>query len=526
MLSATAVSQQTSVKASIDTTKNQIGAQFNLTLRTTVDTVARVVFPSGTTFGPMEVIRDYRIDTVRKNNRYELIKKYGLAQFDSGRYTIPPLKVSINKQPFMTEPIVVVVENVVVDTLKQKMYDIKPIVEAPSDALSPIIKYGLILVLIIGVGVLLYWLIRRSQKKKAEQMEFKTPIERATSLLQTLEKKELWQRGEIKSYYTELTDIARNYIEEAIHIPAMESTTGELIAALREASANKNMAVSPEILASLEKVLKQADLVKFAQAKPLDFEIADHREKIVKTIITLDKSIPQMTDDEVRQREIARLKMLQRQRRNRILISVGAVLLLFMLTIGYFIATKGFDFLKDNLIGHPTKDLVEGEWIRSEYGNPSVTVETPKVLQRVINPEQQSVIVDTQRFTYGSMINQFSIVLITSAFPEPREIPNLIEVLNSATAAQFEKEFGARNVIVKTEEYTTAQGTEGVRTFGSMQLQDPTRKQMIPVNYEVLTFVQENGLEQLLFIFKEDDAYAKTIIDRVAASFELTKTEL
>jgi hypothetical protein len=48
-------------------------------------------------------------------------------------------------------------------------------------------------------------------------------------LLDTLEKKELCKKGEVKAYYSELTDIARNYIEEAIEIPAMESTTSELI---------------------------------------------------------------------------------------------------------------------------------------------------------------------------------------------------------------------------------------------------------------------------------------------------------
>jgi hypothetical protein len=29
-----------------------------------------------------------------------------------------------------------------------------------------------------------------------------------------------------------------------------------------------------------------------------------------------------------------------------------------------FIATKGFDYVKDNIIGHPTKELLEGEWVK------------------------------------------------------------------------------------------------------------------------------------------------------------------
>jgi hypothetical protein len=54
-----------------------------------------------------------------------------------------------------------------------------------------------------------------------------------------------------------LTDIARNYIEEAIEIPAMESTTSELIEALRIASMKKKMALSQETIENLEKVLKR-----------------------------------------------------------------------------------------------------------------------------------------------------------------------------------------------------------------------------------------------------------------------------
>jgi hypothetical protein len=47
-------------------------------------------------------------------------------------------------------------------------------------------------------------------------------------LLDTLEKKELWQKVKSKPIIANLR-ICRNYIEEAIEIPAMESTTSELI---------------------------------------------------------------------------------------------------------------------------------------------------------------------------------------------------------------------------------------------------------------------------------------------------------
>ncbi|MEY4432985.1 MAG: hypothetical protein RLZZ44_1118, partial [Bacteroidota bacterium] len=130
LLSTTLFAQK--VTTVLDTTRNRIGAEFKLTLKTSVDTSARVVFPNLKNMGALEVIRSYPIDTIRNNDRYELIKKYGLTQFDSGKYTIPRVAILINKKPVFTDSILVEVANVKVDTLQQKMYDIKDIVAAES----------------------------------------------------------------------------------------------------------------------------------------------------------------------------------------------------------------------------------------------------------------------------------------------------------------------------------------------------------------------------------------------------------
>ena len=244
------------------------------------------------------------------------------------------------------------------------------------------------IVLIIAVaGFLVYRFIKKVQtKEKAEVIVYKTPIEKATTLLQQLESKELWQKGEIKSYYSELTDIARNYIEEEIHIPAMESTTSELIEGLRRAAKQQKLKLSNETVENLEKVLKQADLVKFAKVKPLDFEIEEDKKRISNSIVTIHKSIPEVVeeDDELalwneQQKELARLQKLKKQKRVRIITTIGIIIGMIMIALGGLIYFKGFDYVKDNLIGHPTKDLVEGEWVYSDYGNPAVKIETPKV---------------------------------------------------------------------------------------------------------------------------------------------------
>jgi NO-binding membrane sensor protein with MHYT domain len=52
-----------------------------------------------------------------------------------------------------------------------------------------------------------------------------------------------------------------------------------------------------------------------------------------------------------------------------------SVVFLVTAVTAHFIATRGFDFVKDNIIGHPTKELLEGEWVKSEYGNPGIVIE-------------------------------------------------------------------------------------------------------------------------------------------------------
>jgi len=518
---------QKQVETKIDVTKNKIGAQFNLTLKTNVDTLAKVVFPTSKNFGKMEVIRSYIIDTIKLGDRYELIKKYGVTQFDSGKYVIPSLKVLINNKAFATESLLVEVYNVQVDTLKQKLFDIKPIVEVPYE-LSYFWQYLLIILLVIGIGALIYWLIKKYQKKKVEEVEeLKSPIERATILLKTLEKKELWQKGAVKEYYSELTDIARNYIEEAIEIPAMESTTSELILALRVASIKKKMTLSAETLENLERVLKQADLVKFAKSKPLDYEIAEDQNKIEKAILTLDKSIPieiEIEEDTSEWDEMRRLQKLKKQKRTRILTIIGFVVGALLGLFIFFVMTKGFDYVKDSIIGRPTKELVEGKWVSSEYGISKVYIETPKVLTRIDDktqfPKQViALLKDASVFTYGSLQRNFCIALVTA---KPKE--EIDYDLQKGLEGTIDS-FGGQNVVLKQEEFQTKMGVSGLKGFGTMVFLDPVLKSSVKLYYEIILFKEDGGYQQVMIFHEEGDKYAEQISERVINSVEFKKDE-
>ena len=529
-----AVWSQPKVTTSIDTVKNKIGTEFKLSLKTNVDTLSKVKFPESKFFGALEVLESYKVDTVKKGDRYELIKKYGLTQFDSGKYTIPRIPIIINGKTVYSDSLAIEISDVKVDTLKQKMFDIKDIATVKSPMGNWWI-YVLVVIGLIGLGFLIFYLLKnRKPKAKAEVIVYKTPIEKATTLLQQLESKELWQKGAVKDYYSELTDIVRNYIEEEIKIPAMESTTSELIEGLRKAAKQKKLKLSNDTVENLEKVLQQADLVKFAKVTPMDYEIEEDKKRISNTIVTIHKSIPEIveTEDELalwneQQKEKARLEKLKREKRKKIAIIVGSAAFLILGTLGFFVATKGFDYVKDNLIGHPTKELLEGEWVYSQYGNPGVKIETPKVLMRqdaskILPKNAMALIKEMQIFTYGSMIDDFYIGVSTSTFKEETKID--LEQAAEGSIKIFETQ-GASNILVKTEEFDTQKGITGRKAYGTLSMVDKVSGKSTKMYYEILIFAQSNGIQQITILQREDDQYAKKIGERMLNSVELKVAE-
>ena len=522
LISTFVFAQQKRVTTSVDSTKVKIGAQINLTFKTTVDTLSKVAFPEGKLFGSLEVLESYPTDTIKENDKYQLIKKYGLTQFDSGKYTIPSLKVIINSKPFATDSVLVEILPVVVDTLKQHMYDIKDISTVPNDYSNWWI-YLLILIGIVGIGYLIYYLIKKNKKPLEEEIVYASPIEKATAHLKSLEKKSLVERGEVKEYYSELTDIARTYIEEAIEIPAMESTTDELISAFKIAIVKKKLSLTEETIKNLEKVLKQADLVKFAKSKPLEFEIADDKIKIEKTIFKIHQSIPEeVEEEELEDNEANQARILKRKKskkRTLIIVSIAAVL---FISLGILVAVKGFDFLKDNILGHPTKELLEGEWVSSQYGNPAIKIETPKVLQRMdvskMMGGQQSEMADMQMFGYGAMMDHFYIAIMTTKLKQDIKI-ELAQAFEGSL--KMMEANGAQNILVKQEEFSTKEGINGLRGFGTMNILDPITKKSRKAYYEVMFFGQEGGLQQVIVLHEEGDEVANEITERIMNSVEI-----
>ena len=516
------------ISSSIDSTQIKIGSQFNLTIKAKVNAKDKVVFPDGKFFGALEILESYPIDTVKNDNQYELIKKYGLTQFDSGRYVIPKLLVKINQKEFRTDSLSILVNDVKVDTTKQQMYDIKDIIATEEKPMSEWWKLLILLVLIIASGFASYFIIKRLQKDKEQKEEFfASPIEKAIAYLQNLDKKQLVQRGDVKEYYSEMTDITRTYIEESVHIPAMESTSSELIESLKKAIKDKKMFVNREDLEKFSRVLENSDLVKFAKSQPMLFEIETDKKIIDKFLLIIDKALPRTEDQAaILFAEEVRKKEMQKQKFKRLVMSIGISMFLLVASVVIFAYTVGFDFIKDNYIGHSTEELLEKEWITSEYGEPAIVIETPKVLKRNNDEKIQNNLPENvksnSRFMYGSIIDNFSIVLITTAFKDTTRLD--LDLALEVDLKELEK-FGAKNIIVKTGEFENVKGLSGKKAYGTFTAFDPVRDEDVKMEYEIMVLSQPGGAQEFFLIYKEEDEHAKQIIEKIQNSIELRKAK-
>ncbi len=516
------------ITTSIDSSQIKIGSQFNLTLKASVNAKDKVIFPEGKFFGALEILESYPIDTIKNDNQYELIKKYGLTQFDSGRYVIPKLLVKINQEEFRTDSLSIVVNNVKVDTTKQQMYDIKNIIATEEKPSSEWWKLLILFALIIASGFASYFIIKKLQNRNPKEEEFfASPIEKAIAYLQNLDKKQLVQKGDVKEYYSEMTDIVRTYIEESVHIPALESTSSELIVSLKKAISEKKMFVNRDELDKFRVVLENADLVKFAKSKPLQFEIEKDKSIVDKFLLIVDKALPRKeAEAETLFAEEVRRKELKKQKFIRTVVSVGIAVFLFVISVGIFTFTIGLDYLKENYVGYSTEELLEKEWVTSEYGEPAIVIETPKVLKRnndeIIQNNLPENVKSNNRFVYGSIIDNFSIVLITTAFKDTTKID--IDVALETDLKELER-LGAKNILVKTADFENVKGLSGKKSYGSFTAFNEITKEDQKMSYEIVIFAQAGGAQEFFLIYKEEDAYAKQIIEKIQNSIELRKAK-
>lgn len=195
-------------------------------------------------------------------------KKVTLIVFDDDSVHLPPLPIKLKGGgQALTNPLeLTILPTPSPDDLRD-MADIKDIRREPFSWRAFLYAYRQWFLLLLGVfllGVIVYFLFRqkyRSEAALSRSMRL-PPHEYAMRRLEALERKQFWQGEQAGAYYAELTHILREYLEKRYRIPALESVSEEILRQLHHTG------FPDALLADLQKLLMEADLVKFAQSTP------------------------------------------------------------------------------------------------------------------------------------------------------------------------------------------------------------------------------------------------------------------
>lgn len=260
--------------AILDTNSILIGQQTNLTItnelnKTDLWPILDSIIPN-----EIEIINASNIDTTDNL----LSQQFIITSWDSGSYYISPIKFSKISQ---SSGILLNVFSVKINT-EETLNDIKGPIDEPIgwNDIWPWLSAFILLLFLI------YLIKKYLLKEKKKDLIIKEEIQIAADItaleqLVKLENSKIWQKGNVKEYYSRLSEIIRRYTEDRFNFNALEITTEEIINELKEH-------IDDQQLYNLKLLLQRADLAKFAKSKPIDTENSESMS-VSKQFISLTK---------------------------------------------------------------------------------------------------------------------------------------------------------------------------------------------------------------------------------------------
>ncbi|HAM10487.1 MAG: hypothetical protein A2X05_15675 [Bacteroidetes bacterium GWE2_41_25] len=274
LLLTNASGQEVKVSSSFDTSRIYIGDQIRYTVIVDQPAGLQLVIPEfkDTLISKIEILSGPVTDSIRNIKGVLRIKKeYLVTSFDSGRYQIPPVyaeqKSEDGLKRFYSDYAYIDVRRIEAAPADStaKIYDIIAPYRAP---LTPGELLPWILIAVLA-AVIIYFLVRLIRKLRKHESGHEVVVIPdpahviAFRDLENLREEKLWQKGEIKQYYTRLTEILRQYLENRFSVYSLELTTAETLEALVSSGFKKD-----SIFNVLKNVLSGADMVKFAKYNP------------------------------------------------------------------------------------------------------------------------------------------------------------------------------------------------------------------------------------------------------------------
>ena len=278
MMSALSIrcdAQAVSLKGRISVDTILVGQPFDYQLLLTVPKDYNVDWKrfGDTLSKSIEIIKEGELTTtpVEDSDNVLMKQQLTLTTFDTGYVYVPEIDIYYSKSlqdsvryKLHTMEKELYVKTVAVDTT-QAFLPINGVIKQYVTA-KEVLPWAAIVIAVIGILYLIYYLQKHRKTQQPVVIEKKKPtipaIVTARAKLADMKDNELWNSLKVKDYYTDLTDIAREYLEGQFEIDAVEMTTDEI---MKEVNA---LNLQEFVKMKLQDTLITADLVKFAKANP------------------------------------------------------------------------------------------------------------------------------------------------------------------------------------------------------------------------------------------------------------------
>lgn len=213
-----------------------------------------------------------KMDTLKREGRRITERLIVPVQvFDSGTYRLPPFvyvtasdSVASNLVELTVMPVKVGENDAIADFKDVSEPSDKSFWDWMPDWLYELWWIWILIILAIVASIYFGRKYRKTGKfitlpEKPQPKPWTVALER----LEKLKSKNLWENGMEKEYFTELTDILRDYLYKRFGINAMEMTSNQIMRTLADQTDVK------EKRTYVRKILAMADFVKFAKVRPL-----------------------------------------------------------------------------------------------------------------------------------------------------------------------------------------------------------------------------------------------------------------
>lgn len=263
--------QNVIVNAEIDSMMMWIGEQTGLRVSVTCDAGQDITFPAyrDTIVKGLEIVPPVKTDTQYVNNgqRMTVTRSYTVTSFDSALVYIPYIPVEVDGAEYKSNQLAVAFMSYDIPEGNEKqIFGPKANMKTPVrlNEAKGLLFYWFMAAIAIVAAV--YLLLRYRDDKpiiRHIRIEPKIPAHiRAITEIEDLRQAGGPHSEDAKSYYTQLTDILREYINDRFGFNATEMTSYEILERLEESQ-------DKDSLSELSDLLSTADMVKFAKFKPM-----------------------------------------------------------------------------------------------------------------------------------------------------------------------------------------------------------------------------------------------------------------